>query len=48
MLIHALWAINVMRRGIDEEKTTFHRFSLIVWAIWLIPYILGMIMGMGK
>ncbi|MCR4762887.1 MAG: TIGR03987 family protein [Lachnospiraceae bacterium] len=48
MLAHAIWAIIVMIRGKESEKSTFHRFSLIVWAIWLIPYVLGMAMGMGK
>ena len=23
----------------------FHRFSIAVWTIWLIPYICGMLMG---
>ena len=30
-----------------EELLIFHRFSIVVWGIWLIPYILGMIMGSG-
>ena len=25
---------------------TFHRFSIVVWGIWLIPFVIGMIMGM--
>ena len=46
MLIHALWATYVVRRGSEKLRGQFHRYSLIVWLIWLIPYIGGMIMGM--
>lgn len=41
MAIHFLWAIIVLVRNREAEKNTFHRFSLIVWAIWLIPYAVG-------
>lgn len=47
MLIHAVWAVYTLRRGSDRAKHIFHRFSLVVWAIWLIPYILGMAIGMS-
>lgn len=46
MLIHAIWATYVVRRGSEKLRGQFHRYSLIVWLIWLIPYIGGMIMGM--
>ena len=46
MLLHAMWALVVLVRDKDTEKQNFHRFSLIVWAIWLVPYFIGMIMGM--
>jgi uncharacterized repeat protein (TIGR03987 family) len=46
MLIHATWATYVVRKGSEKLRTTFHRYSLIVWLIWLIPYFGGMIMGM--
>jgi hypothetical protein len=26
----------------------FHRYSLVVWLIWLIPYFGGMIAGMTR
>jgi len=46
MIIHALWATIVLL-GIDEKKkANFHRFSIVVWSIWLIPYLAGMLMGM--
>ena len=46
MVIHAVWATAVLVRKDDRAASTFHRFSIIVWLIWLIPFVLGMIMGM--
>ena len=46
MLIHAVWATVVLVQGNEKAQRTFHRFSLIVWIIWLIPFGLGMMMGM--
>ena len=48
MLFHAVWALIVLVRGKDVEKQRFHRFSIFVWMIWLIPFVLGMVMGMGR
>jgi uncharacterized repeat protein (TIGR03987 family) len=48
MLIHAIWATYVVRKGSENLRKNFHRYSLIVWLIWLIPYIGGMIMGMSS
>jgi len=46
MIIHALWATVVLLGADEKKKETFHRFSIVVWAIWLIPYLAGMLMGM--
>lgn len=46
MLIHAIWATYAVRKGSEKVRIQFHRYSLIVWLIWLIPYFGGMIMGM--
>ena len=46
MFLHAVWAIIVLKRNKDDELSAFHRFSIVVWVIWLVPYILGMVMGM--
>lgn len=48
MLIHAIWATYVVKKGSDASRMRFHRYSLIVWLIWLVPYFGGMIMGMSK
>lgn len=46
MLVHALWATWVLTKGNEEKKEVFHKFSIVVWAIWLVPYVVGMIIGM--
>jgi uncharacterized repeat protein (TIGR03987 family) len=46
MLVHAVWATYVVRKGSEDVRKKFHRYSLTVWLIWLIPYFGGMIMGM--
>ena len=46
MFIHAIWATIVLVRKDEKAAQTFHKFSIMVWIIWLIPFVLGMIMGM--
>lgn len=41
MAIHLVWAVIVLIRNRANEKAVFHRFSIVVWAIWLVPYVLG-------
>ena len=38
MFVHAVWATVVLVRKDERWITNFHRFSVIVWLIWLIPY----------
>jgi len=46
MAVHAVWAIVVLVRGRESELAGFHRFSLWVWLIWLVPYVTGMLSAM--
>ncbi|WP_442601848.1 HsmA family protein [Paenibacillus sp. KN14-4R] len=46
MLIHAVWAFFVKWKGSAKAQHNFHRFSLIVWILWLIPYFIGVAMSM--
>ncbi|MCP1122480.1 TIGR03987 family protein [Bacillus sp. AFS018417] len=48
MLFHAVWATIVLIRKDKKMMTTFHTLSVIVWFIWLIPYISGLIYGMTR
>ena len=38
MLVHAAWALVVLRRGDAAAARRFHRFSIFVWLVWLVPY----------
>ena len=48
MAIHAAWATWVLFRGSREARAGFHRYSIVVWAIWLVPYFGGMIAGIAR
>lgn len=48
MLFHVVWASFVLINKDEKAKTNFHKFSIIVWLIWLVPFISGAIFGMGK
>ncbi len=48
MLFHALWATFVLIKNDEKAKSNFHKFSIFVWIIWLIPFISGAIFGMLK
>ena len=48
MAIHAAWATWVLLRGSREARQGFHRYSVIVWAVWLLPYVGGMVAGMAR
>lgn len=47
MLFHAVWATFVLYKNDEGQKAKFHKFSIVVWIVWLVPYIVGMIIGMG-
>lgn len=48
MLFHAVWATVVFVKKDEEKLHNFHKFSVIVWMIWLVPYVIGMIIGMQR
>ena len=45
MLFHAIWATSVIVRKDEKMILQFHKFSIVVWIIWLIPMLSGMILG---
>lgn len=47
MLVHAIWATKVITNKDEKLRVKFHKFSIIVWLIWLIPYFGGMYLGMA-
>ena len=46
MLFHAVWATVVLLQNNPVKKQIFHKFSIGVWIIWLVPYLSGMIIGL--
>ena len=46
MFVHAIWATVTVSKGYEELRRKFHKYSLIVWTIWLFPYFGGMYLGM--
>lgn len=47
MLIHAVWALIVLLKKDEDALNNFHKFSLIVWVVWLIPYFSPMFFNMA-
>jgi uncharacterized repeat protein (TIGR03987 family) len=47
MFIHALWAFIVLLRKDENAIQNFHKFSVAVWVIWLIPYFSPMFFSLG-
>ena len=45
MLFHTLWATHVLIEKNQDMKLKFHKFSILVWIIWLIPFISGAVLG---
>ncbi|RKX68390.1 MAG: TIGR03987 family protein, partial [Spirochaetes bacterium] len=45
MLVHALWATVVLVRKQENMIIKFHKFSIIVWLIWLIPFGTGVVLN---
>ena len=48
MAIHFAWAVKVIRQGDEVALTNFHKLSLIVWLIWMLSYLSGFMLGLGK
>lgn len=48
MMAHAIWATFVIIKKDEKQIRNFHKFSIAVWIIWLIPYISGAIIGMNN
>jgi len=45
MLFHAGWATVVLARKNETMIVKFHKFSIMVWVIWLIPMVTGAVFG---
>lgn len=45
MAFHAVWATIILIRRNERRLAGFHRFSVVVWLFWLVPYFIGMLLG---
>ena len=46
MLAHAVWATIVLMRHDQRALVGFHRLSIFVWMVWMIPFLTGLILAM--
>jgi uncharacterized repeat protein (TIGR03987 family) len=46
MFCHAVWATIVLLKKQENWIQKFHKFSIFVWLVWLIPFVSGMINAM--
>jgi len=43
MFVHAIWATVVLVKKDENMIVKFHKFSVFVWLVWLIPYFSPMV-----
>ncbi len=48
MLVNALWATSVYSTQDTAHMNAYRRFGLLVWCLWLVPFISGLIIGMAR
>jgi uncharacterized repeat protein (TIGR03987 family) len=48
MLVNAAWALIVLLRKEEKAILNFHKFSLLVWLIWLVPYFSPMVFQLAQ
>ncbi|MFP5416344.1 MAG: HsmA family protein [Actinomycetes bacterium] len=48
MFVHAAWAIAVLVRKDEAAQRNFHRFSIVVWGVWLLPYFSPMFVALAQ
>jgi uncharacterized repeat protein (TIGR03987 family) len=48
MLTHAIWATIALTLKKEKVLRDFHKFSITVWVIWLVPFFTGMFLAMVK
>jgi len=48
MLVHAVWATAALARKRERVVAGFHRFSITVWTLWLVPFFGGLLLAAGR
>jgi len=44
MLFHCVWATWALIRNNESQQKIFHKFSLIIWIVWLVPYVISIML----
>ena len=47
MFLHAGWALIVLLQKDEVAIKKFHRFSVFVWVVWLVPYLSPMFVAIA-
>lgn len=48
MVFHYFWAAIVLKRNNEKQLINFHKFSIVVWSIWMVSYLSGMVLGIQR
>jgi uncharacterized repeat protein (TIGR03987 family) len=48
MVINAVWATRVLLRRDERALTTYSRVATLIWLIWLVPFVSGMLLARGS
>ncbi|MDZ4170227.1 MAG: HsmA family protein [Coriobacteriia bacterium] len=48
MLVHSVWATVVLVRKDEVAARQFHKFSLAVWALWMVTLVTGFALSLPK
>jgi uncharacterized repeat protein (TIGR03987 family) len=48
MMIHAAWASVVLLKKDEKSIRNFHKFSVFVWLVWLVPYFSPMLLNLPQ
>jgi uncharacterized repeat protein (TIGR03987 family) len=48
MFIHAIWATIVMLKRDEQWIYRFHKLSVFVWVVWLVPYFSPIFFALGE
>jgi len=48
MLVHSTWATIVLLRKQETAMRQFHKFSLAVWALWMVTLVSGFALALPK
>jgi uncharacterized repeat protein (TIGR03987 family) len=46
MLVHSVWATVVLVRKQENAMRQFHKFSLAVWALWMVTLVSGFVLAL--